>query len=596
MEELLQVEVTSATKRPRAIADTPAAIAVLTAEDLRRLPARTLPEALRAVPGLHVARFDSRTWAVSARGMNQQTSNKMLVLVDGRSVYTPLFSGVFWDVQTPLLEDVARIEVVRGAEATLWGANAVNGVINVITADAAATQGGLVTAGAGDEARFGGARWGGRLGDGHYRLSARYDSLDALALPDGRSAEDPLRLGRASFRADVPAGEADLTFLADAYSGTIGHRQLDDSDVDGASAQARWRRTLAGGSELAVLVWYDHSFRRVPGQFQEERDTADVELLHRWRRGRHDLLWGGGWRRSDDSVRSSAVFAWEPERESVTIGNLFVQDEVRLGQRWRLTGGLRLEDQSTMDPEVLPGIALAWDVAAGQLLWLSADRAVRAPTRLDRDVRIPGQPPTLVRGSRDFLPEEALSYDVGWRSSDFSIDASVELVLFHTEYDRLRSQEPSPTGLPLVISNRLAGTVSGASVAGSVAATRWLELHAGVTFLDTDLEPERDSRDPTRGAAEANDPDHFGHLRAELTLPRDVELTALLRRVGELPSPHVPAYTELDLRLAWAVRPQLELAVAGENLLHDRHPELGSAIARDEVERGVYVQLSWRFR
>jgi iron complex outermembrane receptor protein len=595
VEDLLQVEVTSASKRPQALADIPAAVSVLTASDIRRGGARTLADALRLAGGLHVARFDSRTWAITGRGMSSQVANKLLVLIDGRTVYTPLFSGVFWDVQAPLLEDIERIEVVRGPGATLWGANAVNGVINVITQHAADAQGGLVTAGAGNELAFGGVRWGGPLGPGHYRLSVKYDALDALALPDGRDAEDPLRLGRASFRADLPtAGDGDLTFLAAVYAGEIGHRSLADSDVDGGSVQARWARPLAGGSHLEVRAFYDHTFRRVPAQFQEERDTADLEVEHRWQAGRHDLLWGGGYRRSADHVPSSAVFGWDPEREEVWIASLFVQDEVRLGSRWRLNAGLRAEEQSTMDLELLPGLNLAYELTPDQLLWAGAARAVRAPTRIDRDVRVPGQPPFVVRGSRDFVPEELVAYELGWRTA-LPLDGSLELVLFHNDYDDLRTQEPSPTGLPLVLSNRLRARTEGGSIAARAVPTAWLELEGNITFLSTELRPDADSRDPSRGTAEANDPDRYGFLRADLALRPDLELSASLRHVGELHAPRVPAYTELDLRLAWSPRPALELALVGQNLLDEQHPELGAPAAREEVERGVYAQLTWRF-
>jgi iron complex outermembrane receptor protein len=595
IEELLEVEVTSAAKRPQALTQTAATISVITGEEIRRSGARSLPEALRLAPGLQVARFDSRTWAISARGFNATTANKMLVLVDGRSVYTPLFSGVFWDVQNPLLEDVERIEVVRGPGATLWGANAVNGVINVITRHTATTQGELAVLAAGDRQRaFAAFRHGGRLARGNFRTYAEYDYRDGLVGADGSSTDDPLRIAQAGFRADVEAAAGELTLQGDLYGGRIGHPRFADTDVFGGNVLGQWWRHLGTGSDLVVRGYYDHTFRDVPTQFRERRHTLDLEIQHRWQRGRHDLLWGGGWRGSRDQVGNTPVIAWDPSHETIQVGNLFAQDELRLTDRWRVLLGLRVEDQSTMDAQLLPALTVAWQVAPDRLLWAGGARAVRAPTRIDRDIRIPGTGAPFVVGNKGFEEEEVVAYELGWRMAATTA-ALFEVVAFHNDYDQLRTQEPTPpSGLPIVLGNGGDARVRGLGVNGSWQALERLRMQAAVTWLSTRFGVDPGSRDSSGGASEANDPDYHWSLRADLALRQDVELGAWLRQVAELPNPRVPAYTALDLRLGWRRPGGWELALVGQHLLDAHHPEFGPALTREEVPRGFYAQVTWR--
>lgn len=596
LEQLMELEVTSATKFPQPLAEIPAAISVISQEDLRRSGVRTLADALRLATGVHVARFDNRTWAVSARGLNAPTANKLLVLIDGRSVYTPLFSGVFWDVQDYLIEDIDRIEVIRGPGAALWGANAVNGVVNVVTEEAAATQGGLAQLGAGTEHRaFGALRWGGELGSGHYRVYGKYQDRDALEFEDGRNAEDPLQIGQGGFRADLPVGtESVLTLQGDAYEGRLDHAVRDTTDVDGANLGVRWRRTFSDTSDVEVRAYYDHTYRDVPGQFEESRSTYDLELQHHWRHGRHELVWGGGYRSSEDRVSDSEVLAWVPGSETIWIANLFVQDEIDLSRDWHLTLGTKLEEQSFMDLEIQPSVRLAWTPETGGMVWAAASRAVRAPTRIDLHVRVPGEPPFLVLGNPEFQPEELIAYELGYRYQPRP-DLLLDLATFYNEYDDLRSQEPSATGVPLVLGNRLEAETYGAELSARFDATERLHVQGGLTWLTTDLHLEPGSGDPTGGTAEANDPDLHGFLRVDLDLPGEVELGAWLRYVDDLPFPQVPSYTTLDLRLGWEPLVGLELSLVGQNLLEERHVQFGSPMNREAVERGVYGELLWRF-
>jgi iron complex outermembrane receptor protein len=593
IEMLLDVEVTSASKRPQALSETAAAISIVTAEDIRRSGVRSLPEALRLAAGLHVAQFDSRTWAISARGFNSLAANKLLVLIDGRSVYTPLFSGVFWDVQNPLLEDVERIEVVRGPGATLWGANAVNGVINVITRHSADTHGDLAVLAAGDEQRvFGAYRHGGVLGSGHYRAYAEYQYRDAMAGADGTGRHDPLRIAQAGFRSDRELASGDLTLQGDVYGGRIGHLTFEDTDVSGGNVLGTWTRRLAPGSDLTLRAYYDHTLRDAPSQFRERRDTFDLDLQHRWQRGRHDLLWGGGYRSSSDNVRSTPAVAWDPERETIAVGNLFVQDQVRIAPGWKAQLGLRVEDQSTVGAELLPALTLSWQLAPERLLWAGAGRAVRAPTRIDRDLIVPGVGPAVFVGNKDFESEEALAYELGYRMAAGEA-ATLEAVLFYNDYDKLRTQEgPTGTG-PVRLGNRGHGHIRGAGLSGSWQALERLRLVGSVTLLRSHFGVDEESQDFTRGRDEANDPKNYWSLRADLDLPRNFELEGWVRHAGALPNPEVPAYTEADVKLGWR-RGVWELGLVGQNLLHSRHPEFGSVLTRGEVERGVFAQVTWR--
>jgi iron complex outermembrane receptor protein len=595
LEELFAVEVTSTTRWGESLARTPAAMSVVRGNDLRRFGVRRLPEALRLAMGLHVAFDDNQTWAISARGFNLTSANKMLVLIDGRSVYTPLFAGVFWDVQGTLLADVDRIEVIRGPLPILWGANAVNGVINIITRSAAETQGGLAELGAGTEDRFAGVRWGGDLGEGHYRLWASHDEYGASALADDRSAEDEVALSRAGFRLDLPlADETDLSVHGGAYFGSLEQDgATEDADVDGAHVVGEWRRRTEG-KELIVRGYLDHSFRRIPELFQEDRNTANFELQHRRRIGRHWLTWGGDLRLSEDDVVDSEVIGWDPSSYTSWTGGGFVRDEVTLLPELSVIAGLRLEDQSTMNLELQPELRVLWTPSPRRSFWVAGSRAVRAPTRLDRDLRVPGVGEPQILGSKRFRAEEVVAYELGSR---FRIGErlGVSLVAFTADYDDLRSQDRAGPGEPIVLGNRLEGETHGIEAGVAYDFSRRWRLVGAVTWLDKDLRLEPGSSDPIAGAAEGNDPDYHGHLRLYADLTDDVSFAFMLRHVGSLPSPPVPAYTELDLSVRWSPLPGFELGLVGRNLLHDRHPEFGAAATRRELERSALLSATWRF-
>ncbi|HEX2641687.1 MAG TPA: TonB-dependent receptor, partial [Thermoanaerobaculia bacterium] len=498
---------------------------------------------------------------------------------------------------------VERIEIIRGPGATLWGANAVNGVINIITRSAADTQGGLVSGAAGNEERaIVAGRYGGRIGEhGHYRLYAKSSERGALALPDGSDPGDPNRLRQGGFRADWkdPGSQDAWTLQGDLYDGVIGELTLQDDRVDGANLLSRWTRTLAGGSDLTVQAYYDRTHRRIPAWFEEHRDTWDLELQHHLQVGqRHNVVWGAGYRTTRDDVVNSLGVGFFPTSRSVDLANVFAQDELSfLKDRLRLTLGSKVEHHESTGFEVQPSVRLAWAPDDDQTVWGAISRAVRSPTRLDEDIAFfagDGQTVT-VRGDRAFDSEKLTAYELGWRSR-LRPDFFVDIATYYHDYDDLRSQERSAGGgLPIVLANKLEGQTYGAEIRTNYDLNPSWRLQGAYAYLGKRLRLDPDSTDPTGGQGEGNDPRHRFLLRSTFDLPHRTELDVWLRHVAELPAPRVPSYTEADLRLGWRATETLELSLVGRNLLHDQHPEAGPAAAREEVERSVYGKVLWRF-
>ncbi len=598
VDELLDLRVTSVSKRSEPLSDAAASVLVLTSETIRRSGATTLPEALRLAPNLQVARIDTVQYAISARGFNNAVGNKLLVLIDGRTVYTPLYSGVFWDQQDVMLEDVDRIEIITGPGATLWGANAVNGVINVITRSASDTTGSLITAGAGGNERSGAARFGTEIGSGALRIYAKYSEWDHTTRTVGDAALDDWKRAQVGFRSDWDAGESTFTLQGDAYDGnsqdrgSVGPFVLDDIAVSGFNLLGRWQRTLSGGSDVQVQMYFDHSARDDFIFFEPTADVLDFDFQHAIATGGHQVMWGGGYRHAKDDIGPGIVTTFVPASRTLRWGNLFVQDEVSLSDTLRATVGLKLESNDYTDVEYLPSARLAWKPSSDRLVWGSVSRAVRAPARFDRDIRFPATPPFAVIGGPNFESEVADVVEVGYRAQH-SEAISYSLTGFVHFWDRLRSG----SALPVQLENKIEGTVRGVEAWAHYRPFGFWLLSGGVTYLDEDLRLKAGSTDPVGvdNSTLRNDPEYQWQLRSSFDLPRDFQVDLHLRRVDALPNPQVPAYTELDIRLAWLLGNGLELAVAGRNLLHERHPEYGEAATRSENERSVYGQMRWHF-
>jgi iron complex outermembrane recepter protein len=587
LEQLSNVMVSSVSRREEPLARAPASIYVITGDDIRRSGATSLPEALRLAPNLQVARVDSSQYAITARGFNSTTANKLLVLIDGRTVYTPLFSGTFWESQDVLLEDIERIEVISGPGATLWGANAVNGVINVISKSPEATQGTLGTAGFGNTHRQVAMRHGDVLRGGHYRVYAKAARRDETSLPGGAGNRDQADHAQVGFRADWGKAADGFTLQGDLYGGEIDQATAGPRDIDGLNLLGRWARDFGEGGLVRVQAYFDHTHREHPGLFKEGLDTYDLEVQHGLRAyGRHRLLWGVGLRRYEDKIENSPVLAFLPAQRTLSNAHVFVQDEIELRRGLDLTLGAKAERNSYTGTEFLPSARLAWQPTATQLVWSALSRAVRAPARLDRDLFAPGTPPfTALAGGPDFRSEIARVFELGYRAQA-SQNLSFSITGFHHEHENLRTLSPGSPG-PM-ITNGVEGRTSGIEAWGSWRGADWWRIDAGAARLDQSLKLKPGASDLQTPLGGVADPESWGKLRAAFDLGASRELDFMLRYYGEIEGRSVPSYAALDARLAWHLGRNAELSLLLQNLLDARHVEwsLGA-----EFERAAYLQL-----
>lgn len=609
LEELSNIVVTSVSRKAEPLAGAAASVYVVTAEDIRRSGARTLPEALRLAPNLHVAQTSGFGYAISARGMNGSNNsapNKLLVLVDGRSVYTPLFSGVFWDAQDMMLEDIERIEVVSGPGGTLWGVNAVNGVINVITRNAADSQGGLLAATAGDDLSDIAYRHGGTLANGgHFRAWAKYLDHDPTATAAGTRIDDSRYNAIAGFRADWATSEDTIRLTGRIYDGASGQPEpglvssslfdldLGGLDIAGAHVSAYWERQFDTGARLWLQAYLDHTERSVPPNFSQELDILDLQLQHALAPiGIHSLAWGANLRRSDDEVVNSPYIAFLPAKLQQTWSSLYLQDEIALREDLRLILGARAEENDYTGTELLPNARIAWQVAPHHLLWSAVSRAVRAPSRLDVDAFIPGEPPYLLAGGHPVRSEEATVFEIGYRGQPtdrFSFSATA----FHNEYDHLRTQEIDESGTFLLFDSLMEGRATGIEAWGVFQASPSWRISGGYTALDEELRLKPGSNDAAGPLASGNNPSHTWQLRSSWNIGSGGNLDLGVRHVADLPRNAVPDYTAVDLRFGWRLRDGLELALTGRNLTGS-HAEFGPIATRSELDRSVYLTLVWR--
>jgi iron complex outermembrane receptor protein len=608
LEELSNVEVTSVSKQAERLSDAAAAVFVITAEDVRRSGATRLFDALRLAPNLHVAEVSANDGTVSARGFASSSANKLLVLIDGRSVYTPLFSGVFWDVQNVMLEDIERIEVISGPGGTLWGVNAVNGVVNIITRSARDTPGELVAASAGNEGGDLALRHGGALtDDGGYRVYGLYRSRRHTETAAGRPVDDASHLAQTGFRTDWRSAGDRFSVQGNAYRGrkeqplpgtlaTGVNFALGTIDLSGVNLMGKWVRPLDGGGSIDLQAYYDHTERTVPPTFAEVLDILDLQVQHASPRSdRHALVWGGEVRQSFDNVRNSVYVAFLPARLQQTWFSVFAQDDFTLQPDLRLTLGARIEHNDYTGYEFLPNARIGWKLAADHLLWASASRTVRAPSRLDRDTFVPGQPRFVLRGGPNVRSEIAKVFEVGYRGQP-TPRSTLSVTVFRANYNHLRSQEVDPSRTFVVFGNGMQGSTQGIEAWGSwQAAARW-RLSAGVATLHKKLWLKPGSNDSAGlRAALGQDPRERWQLRSSLDLPRDVALDATVRRVSALTNPGVPDYTALDFRLAWRPQRGWELSMTAQNLLDSGHGEFTSVTTRSDFGRSVVFKLLRQF-
>jgi len=594
LEQLGNIVVTSVSRREQPLGSAAASIYVISAEDIRRSGATSLPEALRLAPNLFVARADTNQYAISARGFANTLANRLLVLVDGRIVYSPLFSGVFWEVQDVMLEDVERIEVISGPGATLYGANAVNGVISVITRRARDTQGALVTVGGGNRVRGSAVRYGGVLGGGgHYRTYAKFFERKHSERGNGSPILDESDQGQAGFRADWNTGNRDITVQGDVYKANVEQAVGGSRDLAGGNFLARFTQRLASGSSVQAQAYYDRVERNQPGAIREILDIFNAELQHGSQiTESNQLLWGATYRRANEDLQNlaPAVLAFLPESRDLTWYSFFAQNEWRMRADLALTIGVKAEHNDYTGLEWLPSARLAWAPSPEQLVWGAVSRTVRAPSRIDRELFAPATPPFLLAGGPGFVSEVSRVYEIGYRGQP-SGRLSYSMTGFYHDHERLRSQEPV---IGAAFENRISGSTKGIEAWASWrAATAW-RLDAGWVELRQQLSPDAGSLSSTAGLG--NDPHRLIKLRSVFDITPRHQLDVMLRYVSELPNPSVPSYVAVDARLGWHVSPELDLSLLVQNLFDPRHPEFGTAANRAEYVRGVFLRLLWRPR
>lgn len=593
IDDLASVKITSVSKKAESLGDAAAAVFVITRDDIRRSGGRSLPEILRLAPNLQVARVNASEYAITARGFNATTANKLLVLINGRSVYTPLYSGVFWDTPDQLPENIEQIEVISGPGGTLWGANAVHGVINIITRKATDTKGTLVSAIAGEDERSLSLRYGGPIGEhASFRMTARGAGRDASYAPSGGRRQDEWRRNNLDFYLDWKNGRDALTLDVAAYKGTIDQTLPLDKTISGSHVLGRWSRDLADAGTLQVQAYFDHGHRVYPGTFGEKRDTYDIEMQHHFMtRGGHDVVWGTGYRLSRDHIQNSAQLAFLPANASLRSANLFVQDSIRLNERLSVVLGVKAEHSSVSGIEWLPNARLLWKTSSSDLLWTAFSHAVRTPSRIDTDLYAPGNAPhTLFAGGPLFTSEKLTAFEAGYRLRPHPA-ATLSVSIFYHHYKQLRSIEVGP---PTTLANKLGGNGYGIEAWGGYRFSDKWRVDAGVNFLKKDLKLDADSRDITSLRSDA-DPRHQFLLRTSVQATEKLEFDATVRAIGALASPNVPSYVALDAHLAWAATKNLTLSLWAANLLDERHPEFGSPTTRSEIGRSFSVSALWQF-
>lgn len=594
LEQLLAQEVLLASRTAEPIRDLPAAVEVISGDAIRTAGAMSLPHALRLASNLHVAQIDSSRWAVSARGFNSVLANKLLVMVDGRTIYSPLFAGVFWDTQDVMLEDIDQIEVLSGPGGALWGANAVNGVINVRTRSARETQGWLATVGGGDELRaLANLRYGGRMGEnGHFRIYGRFQEREGTL---DVARDDGWHRVQGGFRADWQLGEADgLTLQGDFYQNTDSGGVI-DSKNRGANLLGRWSRSLSDDGSLQVQAYWDRVDRDMPDSYADRLDTFDLDFQHRLpQSGAHRWTWGANFRQMEDDFESRRIIL-QPGRLTLRRGSLFLQDAIDLApDELTLTLGAKAEYNSYTDIEIQPSVRLAWIPDARQTYWAALSRALRTPARLDRDRLFPG----LAAGGPRFQSEELLTGEIGARMQPHE-RLSLGATVFYHDYANIRSIEFAPPGspLPFEIANGQRGRSYGIELMADVQLTDWWQVRAGLTELRVIVEPEPWSRDRSFGTLESVDANHIASIRSTWDLWESWEIWFNLRGASRLTNvtSDVPGYVELDARIGWQPREHWEVSLVGRNLLHDRHAEYGDPTIHFEVARSVFATVRWSY-
>ena len=620
LQDLLNLEITSVSRRSQPVSQAASAVYVITAEDLRRTGVTTIPEALRLAPGVHVMQMDGTKWAIGIRGFSGRFSNKLLVMIDGRSIYSPLFGGVYWEANDMLLEDIDRIEVIRGPGATMWGSNAVSGVINIITKSARDTQGGTTAGGGGSqEGGFGSARYGGKAGPRlHYRLYSKYNSRSGQLLASGDRANDNWRKAQGGFRADWNPSERDEVLLSgDAYEGDGGERfpvTLREppfqritpyrASFTGSNVLSRWTHRHSERSTTQVQVYYDRVSRDNLLEHDTSYSVGDAEIQHEHDVSQHRLIFGAGYRVSRDDTPKEWFGRFDPRRRTLQRVNMFAQDEITLvPEKLLLTIGSKFENNTFTNWEVQPSASLLWDLAPKKAIWFSVARASKTPDRANRDLifdtfSAPGPQDSLILGqllgSDQVRSEHLTAFEGGYRFSprpNLSFDATA----FRDGYTDLLNLQPGQpqfllnNGQPTTIIPLVQTNLGQRALYGAELSASWRPLEAGrLRFSYSWLRGGTDSEADVAGPA------HQFNARWFWSLPRGVEWDSSYFFVDQYAG--IRAYHRVDTRFGWRPTRRWELSVVGQNLLDNQHLESPALfVVPTEIGRSIYAKVAWSF-
>jgi iron complex outermembrane receptor protein len=636
LDTLANTEITSVSRKGEKLSQAAAAVFVITQEDIRRSGLSSIPELLRMVPGVTVAQINANTWAITARGFNEVLADKLLVLIDGRTVFDPLSSGVYWDVQDMILEDIERIEVIRGPGATLWGANAVNGVVNIITKKAKDTQGGLLSGRAGSqEGEIASTRYGGPIGDrGNYRVFGKYLHQDAFADSQGNESNDDWHLVHGGFRADLSlSSRDDLTIQGDLYQGNEGQSVPgllslsppltgnfnSQTDLNGGNLLGRWHRASSERLDTTVQIYYERDVRNETGVLAETRRTIDLDFVqHFLASSRHDLLWGGDYRYSSDDTMGTLNLSFDPTTRSTNLFGAFLQDEITVvPERLVLTVGAKLEHNYYSGFAVQPNARALWNMRPRYAIWVAVSRASESSSRFDADIRQnenavagPNGVPTLISsfGTPHLPPESVVAYQLGARG-EMSKWFTFDIATFYNHYTDRHTQEPGvpffeadppPEHLviPTITRSNISGETHGVEAFGQLKLASFWMFSVGYSLFEIHLHAAPGSQDfGTANESEGSTPRNAYQVRSQINLPHRLEFDSAAYYTGTLVGPQLPSYARVDARFGWRPTEHLEISIGLQNLLDPRHFEFGSGgfVNATRVGRDAYGKFKWRF-
>ena len=635
LEDLMNIRVTSVSKKEQKLSQTASAVFVITQEDIRRSGALNIPDLLRMAPGVNVAQINGGTWAISTRGLDEQYSNELMVMVDGRTVYVPTFGGVFWDVFDLPFDDIERIEVIRGPGGVVWGANAVNGVINIITKKAGETRGTLAEAGGGNlDQGFATVRYGGKLGaNTDFRVYTKYLNQNQLTDTHGQDGGDGWHLLQAGFRTDANLSPKDtLMIQGDIYGGkenspTLFMPSLTSPalqptilqvGLSGGFLQSVWTHVYSNRSDTTLQISYDR-YRRTDN-LRESRNTVDVEFQHHFSWGnRQNIIWGLGYRDSASETHGNFTISLNPANLNTQLPSGFIQDEIALVPgRFYLTVGAKAEHNYFSGWGIWPGVRASWKQNNQNMFWAAISEAARTPATLEADVRLnfgsftngSGTPVVIgLRGNPDFKNENLTAYEFGYRTTAISY-VSLDFSTYFNSYDNQRTVEPGAPFLesnplpahlvlPVIYKNFQYGETHGFEVSASWKVNRRWNVSPGYALEQIHMHTSAASQNATANASAAgSSPRHSAQLRSHVNLWPAVDWDTSTFFVSPLTAQKVPSYTRLDSQISWKISERIALSIVGQNLLKNAHIEFqddSEGSRTTEMKRSGFARLTWRF-